>query len=120
MKTWIRRLLEKLRLIPPTEFVAIVTPDYPDTSALAPGIFHVVGDRHYRKWAYFTCPCGCDAPIMLSLSSTRRPQWRVEIDWLDRPSIEPSVWQTDGCCSHFFVRRGVIEWTADTGTPPAS
>jgi Family of unknown function (DUF6527) len=100
--------------------VAIVTPDYPDTSALPAGIMHVVGDKHYRKWAYFNCPCGCGTPIMLSLSAARRPHWRVDIDWLDRPSVEPSVWQTEGCCSHFFVRRGSIQWVGNGAPPPVT
>jgi hypothetical protein len=121
VKKWVRQFLETLRVIPRTEIVARVSPDYPDQKALVPGLLHVVGGNGYRKWAYFKCPCGCGAPIMLSLSTTRRPSWQVEIDWLDRPTIEPSVWQTDGCHSHFWVEQGRITWVKDTGrAPPAS
>jgi hypothetical protein len=119
VKKWIRCLLEELRLIPRTEFVAIVTPDYPDTAALPAEVMHIVGDRQYRKWAYFNCPCGCGAPTMLSLSTTRHPHWRVRIDWLDRPTLQPSVWQTEGCRSHFFVRHGNVDWVGRAVKPPA-
>jgi hypothetical protein len=102
------------------EITARVASDYPETSALAPGLLHVVGGKDYQKWAYYSCPCGCDAPIMLSLATSRRPCWQVSIDWLDRPTIEPSVWQTDGCYSHFWVKQGRIKWVADTGKAPPS
>ena len=118
MKKWLRHFLEAIRLIPATEIVAKVTPDYPEQAALRPGLLHVVGGRDYRKWAYFACPCGCGAPIMLSLSTARRPRWQVMIDWLDRPTIEPSVWQTDGCHSHFWVKGGRVDWVGDTGEAP--
>ena len=117
MKKWIRHLLEKLTWMPPTQIVANVSPDYPETSALPPGLLLVVGGPGYQKWAYLTCPCGCRQPIMLSLSATRHPNWKVRIDWFNRPTIEPSIWQTDGCCSHFWVKRGRIDWVGDPGTP---
>jgi hypothetical protein len=56
---------------------------------------------------------------MLSLATARRPHWQVKIDWLDRPTIVPSVWQTDGCFSHFWVKAGRIDWVKDTGRPPS-
>jgi len=118
VKIWLRRFLESLGLIQATEIVATVSSDHPE-GAVAPGLLHVVGGTGYQKWAYLSCPCGCGAPIMLSLSATRRPQWHVRIDWLDRPTIEPSIWQTDGCHSHFWVKRGQIDWVADTGKPPS-
>ncbi len=118
MKKAIRRLLERFGWIPPTEFVATLSADYPEPSALPQGLLHVVGGPRYQKWAYLMCPCRCGQPIMLSLSTARRPSWRVSIDWLDRPTAEPSIWQTDGCFSHFWLRRGRIEWVVDTGKRP--
>jgi hypothetical protein len=52
-------------------------------------------------------------------AAKRSPRWRVAIDWFDRPTLEPSVWQTDGCYSHFWVKQGRIVWTPDTGKTPA-
>jgi hypothetical protein len=120
MKKWVRRVLEKFGSIPPTHIVSTVTSDYPDLSALPGGVLYVVGGKGYQKWAYLSCPCGCGAPIMLSLGSQRSPRWQIRIDWLQRPTIEPSVWQTDGCYSHFWVRQGRIDWVHDTGKRPPS
>jgi hypothetical protein len=116
VKRWIRHCLEALGLIFPAAVVARISPDYPDET-LAPGVLHVVGGKNYQKWAYLKCPCGCGAQIMLSLSTTKRPNWTVTFDWLGRPTIRPSIWQSDGCFSHFWVREGRIEWTKDTGKP---
>jgi hypothetical protein len=118
MKKWIRRFLEKFGWIRPTQIIAAVTSEYPEPSAARADILHIVGGRGYQKWAYLSCPCGCGVPIMLSLATKRSPRWQVTIDWLDRPTIKPSVWQTDGCYSHFWVKEGRVEWVADTGKPP--
>jgi hypothetical protein len=118
MKGWIRRLLESVGWIPVTKLVRHLSADHPDLAALPAGLLHIVGGRDYQKWAYLKCPCGCGAPIMLSLTPARRPHWKVTADWLDRPTVVPSIWQTDGCFSHFFVRQGQIDWVEDTGMRP--
>jgi len=118
VKKWIRLLLEYFGLFPRADLIAHLSPDHPDQATLPPGLLHVVGGKGYQKWAYFKCPCGCGALIMLSLSTERRPNWRVDTDWFDRPTVRPSVWQTDGCFSHFFIKQGHIDWCHDTGTPP--
>jgi hypothetical protein len=120
VKKWIRQLLEKIGWTPRTELIAKFSADYPDQVSLPPGLLHVVGGPNYQKWAYLKCPCNCGALIMLSLATARRPHWQVKIDWLDRPTIVPSVWQTDGCFSHFWVKAGRINWVKDTGRPPSS
>jgi hypothetical protein len=122
VKKWIRRFLEAIGWIPPTQIVAALSPDYPQHEAIPAGVLHVVGGQGYMKWAYLTCPCRCGAPIMLSLAAARHPHWQVQIDWLDRPTIKPSIWQTEGCFSHFWIRQGRLDWVGDTGKgpPPAN
>jgi Family of unknown function (DUF6527) len=115
IKAILRRTLELLRLIPKTEFVGTTVPASPSYDGLRPGQVVVVGDGRFQKWAYLRCPCGCFELIMLSLSTTKRPSWRARVDWLDRPTLEPSVRQTGGCYSHFWHRTGRVEWCADTG-----
>lgn len=121
IKTWlatgIRRGLEGARIISPTQFSAVVLPDHPDLETLPAGLLYVVGGKAYQKWAFLVCPCGCGERIMLSLAKNRRPRWQVELDWLQRPTVKPSVWQTDGCYSHFWIKKGIIHWTSDTGSP---
>jgi hypothetical protein len=117
VRKWIRSTLEYLGIIPRTEIIVTVSPEYPNQENMIPGQLHVVGERGFQKWAYFKCPCGCGVPIMLSLSTKRRPSWQVKIDWLGRPTIHPSVWQTDGCYAHFWVRHGQVQWCPSTGRP---
>ena len=63
------------------------------------------------SWAAgLNCPCGCGDVIELMLLADVDPRWTLEIDDLDRPSLTPSVWRTVGCRSHFWVRRGQVEW----------
>ena len=87
----------------------------PSNDLILPGQLIVVGGKGYQKWAYMRCPCGCDEVIMLSLSKSSRPRWTVSIDTQGRPTINPSVRQVSGCFSHFWVRKGMIEWCDDTG-----
>jgi len=89
----------------------------PPRDAVRPGRLLVVGGPGYRKWAYFRCPCGCSEIIMLSLNQSRRPRWTVTLDNRGRPTVDPSVRQTAGCFSHFWIRAGMVEWCADTGKP---
>ncbi len=56
------------------------------------------------------CPCGCGRTIELLVFREARPNWRLTIDAERRPTLYPSVWLKDGCCSHFWVRDGAIVW----------
>ena len=103
------------------DVVGVLVKVNPTNEAVPSGRVVVVGGRGYQKWAYIRCPCRCGDVIMLSLAKSRRPRWTVKMDWLNRPSIEPSIRQTSGCYSHFWVRRGVVDWCSDTGrAPPAA
>lgn len=74
----------------------------------------------YEKWAVFRCPKHEDEIIQLSLMQNRRPRWSITLDFLDRPTIHPSVRQLDGAYAHFWVKSGAIDWCADTGRRPPS
>jgi len=117
IKTIIRRILEQLRLIPRTDIGVMTVSTNPAPDSVPSLLLVLVGEGHFHKWAYLACPCGCGHPIMLSLSKTKRPAWHVGIDWLGRPTVEPSVRQTAGCYSHFWLRKGRIDWCGGTGKP---
>lgn len=69
-----------------------------------------------QPWvASMICPCGCGETLEMNLLTDERPCWRYSVDSLGHPSLEPSVWRKIGCHSHFFLRKGRIEWTPDTG-----
>jgi hypothetical protein len=91
--------------------------DHPDRDAMRSGQLYVVGNTKFQKWALMRCPCGCGETIMLSLSRKQRPSWSVDVDWLGRPTLEPSIRQTAGCFSHFWLKGGALSWCADTGEP---
>lgn len=56
------------------------------------------------------CPCGCGQHIELALIPEARPRWKLLQDPDGIPTLTPSVWLREGCRSHFFVRRGRVDW----------
>lgn len=110
---WVRELLVSLRFIRKPQYVAIFVTDNPAPGTLPRGQLVVVGGNTW-KWAYLLCPCGCGETIMLSLSPARRPSWKVKVDMLGRPTVYPSIHQTEGCRSHFWLRIGIIQWCSDS------
>ena len=81
--------------------------DLPET--LREGRLYVAGEAGYEWATALVCPCGCGDVIHLNLLSRARPCWTFsEKD--GKVGLEPSVWRRQGCRSHFFLRRGEIEW----------
>jgi hypothetical protein len=58
----------------------------------------------------FRCPCGCHTDIFLNLLKDAKPIWRFHISKKNKITITPSIWRKVGCKSHFFIRKGKIEW----------
>lgn len=75
--------------------------------------FVVVRHNNINYWAMFRCPCQCGSLISLSLQT----DWSVDLS-RKFPTLYPSVWQTNGCFSHFWIRNGKILWCEDTGIEP--
>ncbi len=115
LNRWLLQLLVWLHLVAGPDLVGELVAVNPANEAVPPGRLIVVGGRGYQKWAYLRCPCGCGEVIMLSLAKSRRPRWSVTVDWWGRPTVKPSVRQTMGCYSHFWIRQGVVDWCPDTG-----
>ena len=111
----IRVCLESAGLIRRSALTGLVRAEHPGMDELADGRLCVVRDGGIEKWACFRCPGGCGHKIQLSLNPNRRPRWIVRLDWLDRPTLSPSVHQTNECRCHFWVRRGHVEWCRDSG-----
>ena len=114
-----RRSLEVLRLIPRSQFLAEVQAFHPTPEQLRPGRLIIVRDGPLDKWICLICPCGCGAKVQLSMGMNRRPRWSFKLDWLARPMIEPSIRRLDGCKCHFWLKRGQIQWCADSGEDPS-
>lgn len=111
----IRYLLILLHVIKRPDLVGRVVAQHPAIEDLVAGVLIVVEDGAIQKWVCFRCPCGCGEKIMLSLAAQRRPHWTVTLDWLGRPTLSPSVRQVTQCRSHYWVKRGKLEWCADSG-----
>jgi len=110
-----RWIAEQSRLIRRTDLVGRVSAQHPAPDRLPAGSLVVVRDGALDKWACFRCPGGCGEKIQLSLNQTRPPRWSVRLDWLQRPTIEPSIRQLNACRCHFWVRDGQVAWCADSG-----
>lgn len=90
---------------------------HPIGEQLPARLIFVVRGGGVGKWAYLHCPCGCNNIIRLSLMKTHKPRWRIQSTFFGSATIFPSVRCNDGCYSHFWVRRGHVDWCADTGRP---
>jgi len=89
-------------------FRAIFVDEFPDS--LRPRAIYIAGETGHAWAASMVCPCGCGDMIQLNLLPQVRPCWQVETHEDGTVSIAPSVWRQQGCRSHFFVRRGRIDW----------
>jgi len=110
-------LLSALGLLKKPRFVARLSEHHPAPEEIRTNELIIVQSGPHLKWACFICPCGCGEKIALSLAPNRRPRWTVSIDWQKRPTISPSVWQRAGCFSHFWLRKGEVDWCPGTGEP---
>jgi hypothetical protein len=111
----IRQMLVVIHVIARPHLVCKPMSTHPTPNELSAGTLFLVKDGDYQKWACFRCPCGCGEKIQLSLNPARRPRWAVTFDWLRRPTVTPSVRQLHACRSHFWIKRGNIEWCGDSG-----
>ncbi len=88
--------------------------EFPDS--LNPHKLYLAGENGYFWAAAMLCPCGCGDVIELNLLKKARPCWSVNEHPDGLVSLMPSVWRREGCHSHFFLRRGQIEWCRDYAT----
>ena len=103
-----------LRFILRSPLAGAVVGRHPALEELSESRVLIVRNGDFDKWACFRCPGGCGEKIMLSLSGSR-PRWSARLDWIDRPTLYPSVRQLNNCRCHFWVRKGRVEWCSDSG-----
>ena len=104
-----------LKLIEKPHFGYKLVDEHPTDEEIEDHVIYVVGGKGYQKWAYFRCPTDKTEVIQLSLMQKHRPRWRIECDWIQRPTIHPSVRQTAGSYAHFWVKSGDVQLCADSG-----
>ena len=82
--------------------------DFPDK--LVRGRVYLAGDGDDFWGAAMTCPCGCCETIVLNMLPQVRPRWSTPDGFDGLTTLQPSIWRQSGCRSHFFVRKGKIDW----------
>ena len=100
------------------DYSMIRTEQHPPQENVERGIVYVIVNGGHAKWAYLRCPCPQHDVIRLNLSKQKRPAWTVRTKRNDAPDIFPSIWQLDGCYSHFWIRDGNVVWAKGSGSPP--
>jgi hypothetical protein len=111
---WLRRrwgAIWRWLLRRPTPLAVLMVEELPDE--LDAKSLYVVGEGGYRWYAAMLCPCGCGATLHMNLLPESRPRWRLTEHRDGTATLHPSVWRTKDCRSHFFVRRGLIDWCRD-------
>ena len=88
--------------------VTVFVEELPDV--VDPRTVYVVGEGHHLWFVALVCPCGCGETLQMSLHTEGRPRWRLMRHRDGTVSLRPSVWRRTNCRSHFFLRRGRIEW----------
>ncbi|WP_221445042.1 DUF6527 family protein [Pseudomonas fluvialis] len=115
LKHLIRSALVAFRVIPSPRFTLRTVERHPAPNEISADELVLVKSGGQEKWACFICPCGCGNRMQLSLNPKVRPNWRVLSDWLNRPTIHPSIRQLNACWGHYWIRSGEVDWCADTG-----
>lgn len=104
--SWAKGILQVVGR-PKPDLLVKYAEDAPEARELTSGVLICETRSGYPKWAHFLCP-RCGEHIQLSIAGAG--EWRLTVDWLRRPTIRPSVWQTGSCGAHFFVNAGLIRW----------
>lgn len=112
--SWLRALWRSVAraFAPPRRIEALGTvmcAKPPSMEETKTGLIYVVHANGKDRWAVFRCPCGCDDLVTLSLQDVHNPHWRLS-GQASTPSLYPSVWRTEGCRSHFWVKGGRVQW----------
>lgn len=75
---------------------------------------YLVQDDGFREQAAMLCPCGCGLVLHMNLLPDERPCWRLTQHEDGSTSLHPSVWRKKDCGSHFWFRRGRVQWCRGT------
>lgn len=73
-------------------------------------VLYIVEEDGFEEQAALICPCGCDQILHLNLLTDERPCWYITHHRNGTATVYPSVWRLTGCRSHFWIRRGKINW----------
>ncbi len=73
---------------------------------------YIIGVPGNEWLAEMLCPCGCGETLFLNLLQDEMPNWKWRVNTDGTVTLSPSVWRQVGCKSHFFLKKGMIQWCA--------
>ena len=111
----VREILTRFKLIKSPDFLLNIVERHPNPDELIRGTIFIVQNGDFKKTACFLCPGECGKKIILPLIHTPKSKWKVDIDWLGRPSIDPSIRVLNACRCHYWIRKGTVNWCIDNG-----
>lgn len=71
---------------------------------------YVVSDDGFLEQVAMLCPCGCKRLLHMNLLHDERPCWTLTLHQDGTASLFPSVWRKKDCGSHFWLKRGIVQW----------
>lgn len=92
----------------PVPHHTIYVEELPDS--LKRNCVYLVGENDFFWFVAMTCPCECGEVLYMNLLEERRPRWSFTANADGTITLIPSISRQKGCRSHFFFRRGVVEW----------
>jgi hypothetical protein len=93
----------------PAPLITVRVEELPDV--LDANSVYVVGEGNHLWFAALVCPCGCGETLHMSLLPEGHPRWTFIEHRNGTASLDPSVWRTRGCRSHFWLYQGIIYWS---------
>ena len=109
LRRFVRRIWEQLYcwFIPPYRTV-LVEEALPDR--LGRRTLYIVQEDGFYEQAALLCPCGCQRVLHMNLLPDERPCWHLTRHIDGTTTLYPSVWRKNDCGSHFWFRRGRVQW----------
>jgi len=110
---WLKRHLQTARnrlyqwLVPPYRTL-VIEGDLP--ASLKKRTLYIAQEDGFLEQAAMICPCGCNKTLHMNLLTDERPCWRVTQHEDGTATLHPSVWRKKDCGSHFWFRRGRVQW----------
>ena len=111
-----RELIRAARrwFLQPDRLRTVRVQELPDSTERA--TLYVVGEGHHLWSVALQCPCRCRAVIQLNLLPDAESRWSLTKHHDGSVTLYPSIWRPKGCGSHFFIRKGRIEWFIPNAT----
>lgn len=107
----IKYFLIKLRIIKKPDFSLKIVKQHPNPDELSNDHIFMIKNGNLKKYLCFNCPGKCKGKVMLPLICPSK--WKIQTDWLNRPSIKPSIRLLNKCHCHFWIKNGKVIWCMD-------